>query len=128
MAETLKAFEWLMYGSLAIGVATGVMGGEFKGGDVIWLIAIVAIVAALVWLAAHKAQRWAAWILVAFVALSILVLIADLSGGSVKWLADNFGSNPPPSTLAKILDAVAVVMGVAALVFYFGGGRSAPRP
>jgi hypothetical protein len=119
MADHLRNFEWLMYGSLALGIVGGVIAGEFKGGDIVLLLVLVAIIASLVWLAAHKAQGWAAWVLVAFVALSILVLIADLSGGSVKWLADNFASDPPPSTLSKILDAVAAAMSVLALWFYF---------
>jgi hypothetical protein len=123
MADHLKYFEWLMYGSLALGLLTGVVSGEFKGRDIVWLVVIVAIIASLVWLAARKGQRWAAWILVAFVGFSILVLIADLSGGSMKWLADRFASDPPPSTLSKILEGIATAMSIVALWFYFSGGR-----
>lgn len=127
MTDHLTHFEWLMYGSLALGVVAGIIAGEFKGGDIALLLVLVALIASLVWLAAHKAQRWAAWVLVLFVAFSTLVLAADLSGGSVKWLADNFGSNPPPSTLSKVLDGVAVAMSIAALWFYFAGRRTTPQ-
>lgn len=124
MAHHVKVFEWLMYASLVLSLGTALT-EDYTAGEITLLIALTAFAAWLVRLAARKDSRVAACLLGTFTVFGILILIADVSGGAILSF---FATDPLPSTGTLVLDAIAVALMTAAMVFYLTGDRGAPQP
>lgn len=90
--------------------------------DLIYEVAVLVITAALTWAVARHAQRWAAWILIALTALTVLVLGAIVPVTGPTSLRDVF-FHSPPTTIQMVLNAVTAILLVTAFYFYFSGER-----
>jgi CHASE2 domain-containing sensor protein len=111
-------FERLGYGALVIGMVSDFVGRKVGMAEAIFLVVTTLVIAALVWAAARKAQRWAAAIVGLLAILILVVTIGEFWAGGPAWLQPE----TPPPTLTKILDVVSTVMLFAALYFYYFAG------
>ncbi|MGH6770581.1 MAG: hypothetical protein ACRECO_16340 [Xanthobacteraceae bacterium] len=124
MPQHLKMFEWLLYGSLAVGFVSTLLGTPLTG-EFVFAVILYVIIIALVWAAARKGQVWAAWIVTILTVLGTVALIGHFWVGGPAWLQDILRPEAQPTALEKMLDVVAWIMAVAGLYFYFFGNKQA---
>jgi hypothetical protein len=122
MPQNLKIFEWLIYSSLVVDAVSTLLGRP-DWGDIAAFVVVALIVVALTWAAARRGASWAAWLLVFLALLGIAIVTAELWVGGPAWLRQ-FRPDKPLSPIEKALDVVSAVLLVAALCFYFFGGRA----
>jgi hypothetical protein len=117
MPQNLKIFEGLFYAAIALDLVSSLI-PRATALEIIAIVILEAIIAALVWAAARRAKVWAAWVLVFVTAIGVLALMANFSVGMPAWLSF-LRPETPPTTLEKVLDVISVILSVAALYFYF---------
>ena len=118
----LQLFEWLYLIGVILDV--GIEAVIRPSADrIVGAIVAIALVSALIWLASRKGQVWAAWLLAAFAALSVVVVISYYTGGLPYWLSW-LRPAKPPTPVQTVLDTISALMQVAAMLFYFSAGKA----
>jgi hypothetical protein len=121
--SNLKMFEWSAYGSIIISLLSDLAPGPNMGGLILFIVGY-AIYLLLVWAAAQRGQRWAAWVFFALAATSIPSLIAEFGAGAPSWLPQ-LRPDITPTALVKTLDVVSALLAIAAFYFYLAARKSA---
>ena|SRR5262245_61287157 len=118
----LQLFEWLFLIGVILDVGIEAVIRPSMG-RIVGAIFAIAIVSALIWLASRKGRVWAAWLLAAFAALSVVVMISYYTGGFPTWLGW-LKPAKPPTPVQTVIDTISALMQVAAMLFYFSGSKA----
>jgi hypothetical protein len=125
--SNLKMFEWSAYGSIIISLLSDLAPGPNMGGLILFIVG-TAILGLLIWAAAQRGQRWAAWVYFAFVALGLLGNIGEFWAGAPSWLGELVIPDTTPTALEKTLDVVWTLLAIVAFYFYLAALKPAASP
>jgi hypothetical protein len=120
VSDHLKLFERIAYGSLAVGLLSTLVDKKSIG-DVTFVafdVAFTAVLALLVWAAARRAHRWAAWVFFVVAGLRILATVGEFWVGGPAWMQEFLKPEAPPTIIELALDVAASLLFVAAFYFY----------